>query len=81
MGRKNRCLMVVEAARTDAAGAARDLACMDRKVCKTGQGVADTDRQVVLDCHFEVAAGTGCCCTGGTDSSCRVRRVKKCDDR
>lgn len=81
MGRMNRCLMVVEAARTDVAGAACDLACKGRKVCRTVQVVADRGTQVGQDYHLGVAAGTGCCCMGGTDSSYSVRRVKRCDDR
>jgi len=81
MGRMNRCLLVVEAVHTDVVGAASDLASTDRKVCKTEQGVEDTDRQAGLGYHLEVVAGTGCCCMGDIDSSCSVRRVRRCDDR
>jgi hypothetical protein len=81
MGRMNRYSMLVEAARTDVAVVACDLGCMGRKVCKTGPGVEDKDKQVELGCHLEVAEGTGCCCMEGIDSSCSVRRVKRCDDR
>lgn len=80
MGRMNRCLLVVEAARTDVADAVYDLECTGRKVCKTVQAVEDTDKQVGQGYHLVAAAGSGCCCRGGIDSSCSIRRVKRCDD-